>query len=169
MITQSQQILLDSLLDEFTRINKTSESKHTFNLINIEPLLQKSKEIERNEAIAKADKKAWDRLAEEEADRIAELVKQDLPNVYIGKDSGFPSMLNIAKDEKSSHHIYTRVNIYVGYLTEKVDQTHNDRYWKGVQLYYSLCWMDSAKKYPCIESLIKNSNFLDQVRTKILN
>ena len=173
MITPTQQNILDSLVNEFDRINKVTGSSGSFNFINPETLLDKSREIANNEAIAKADKLAWRQLAIAEADRLVVLLQQDLPNACIqrqAKDNGFtecPTIM-IRRNINKSTHCDSRVDVHVGVHREWVEQSHECGYLKGVRLVYSKSWMDSHKDYDTMEEFVSKSDFQEQIRRKVL-
>ena len=54
-LTNNQQELIASITAEFMKINESAKKESTFNLINVQPLFEKTKEIANNEEIIEAD------------------------------------------------------------------------------------------------------------------
>jgi hypothetical protein len=172
MITPTQQNILDSLVNEFNRINNEPTPSGSFNFINTDPLLQKTKEINQNKAIAKADRLAWEKIAIDEANRIVKLLRQDLPNACIYRHSEAnghvdSSRIKILRDRDTSTHYESCVTIEVGVRTEAEGQTHDCYYYKGVELYYYNPYR-SDDKYNTMQELANSSNFQEQIREKVL-
>jgi hypothetical protein len=173
MITPTQQSILDSLVNEFNRINNESPSSDSFNFINTNPLIDKSREIKDNEAIADADYQAWRKMAIDEADRLVVLLRQDLPNAYIfrhSKENGFHESptIKILRNNRTSTHHESCVSINVNVVKEKCFQTHGCYYQKGVRLAYSESYLESYPKYETMQDLANSSNFQEQIRRKVL-
>jgi hypothetical protein len=169
MITPTQQNILDSLVNEFNRINNEPTPSGSFNFINCDPLLQKTREIEQNRAIADADYQAWRKIALDEADRLVLLLRQDLPNACIfrhGKENGFHEAptIKILRNERTSTHYESCVSICVNVVKEKVSQTHGCDYRKGVCLAYAT----DSFEYKTMQDLANSKDFQEQIRRKVL-
>lgn len=176
-ITEQQQEIINSLMTEFNRMNKTVESKASFNFIDIEPLIDKTREIENNNAIIKADAEAWKKLAIEEADRLVVLFQKDLPNSYVrrmGKGTGHyeDSTIIICKDESGMSRGDTGVRFEVRINTETNQYlSHDMRFDKGKSLYYREYGSWSLKgdvRYSSVEELIQKTNIAEEIRRLIL-
>jgi len=169
VITPTQQNILDSLVNEFNRINDEPTPSGSFNFINTDPLLQKTREVKENMAIADADREAWNKMAIDEADRIVELLRQDLPNAYIyrhSKENGHyeSARINILRNMRTSTHHESCVSLAVHVVKESSTQTHGCHYSKGVRLEY----MTNSETYKTMEDLAKSIIFQDQIRRKVL-
>jgi hypothetical protein len=172
MITPTQQNILDSLVNEFNRINNEPTPSGSFNFINTDPLLQKTMEIKQNKAIAKADKEAWNKIAIDEANRIVELLRQDLPNACIyrhSKENGYndSSRIKILRDKNTSTDHYSCVTIEVIVITNEVYQTHGCYYENGVGLAY-IDMYRGDEKYNTMQDLANTKYFQEQIREKVL-
>ena len=168
-ITEQQQEILNSLMTEFNRMNKTVESKASFNFIDIEPLIDKTREIENNNSIIKADAEAWVKLAIEEADRLVVLFQKDLPNLCVrrmGKETGHyeDSVIVIYKNESSIRLNSERVSIKVKVRTEvNLYLSHSMRFDKGKGFFY-MNYRGDDTTYSSVEELIKETNIAEEIR-----
>ena len=171
-LTQNQQEIINKLTAEFERINSDS-SKSKFNLIDINPLIQKTNEIESNKRIEKLDAEMWNKLAMDEAQRIAELIQADLPFACVeryGKSNGHYDLpyVTIQRQKGITGHYENHVCIEVGIEKEWESLTHNCGYKKGIRLYYSHNYSNDKTKYNSIEELFEKSTIAEQIRVKIL-
>ena len=168
-LTERQQELIKSLKAEFSRINQESAKKGRFNLIDVNALDEKNAEIKRNREEQDADKKYWHELAMQEAERVAKLIQEDLPNAYAGrygKENGRSDWPQVAIQREigpAGHH-ENYVSFEVRVKTEPCRQSHNFQYNKGVGLEY----VYKNQVYTNIERLFSNVIILDEIRTKIL-
>jgi len=172
-MTQTQQDILDSLVNEFNRINNRKESYGSFNFIDIDPLIDKTNRIADNKAIADADYKAWGKIALDEADRIVVLLREDLPNACIyrySKDNGHyeSPTIRILRNERTSTHHESCINLYIKVKRGTVIQPYGCAYQKGVHLLYSLGNGCASTDYHTMEDLVSKSTFLDEIRRKVL-
>jgi len=168
-LTQNQQLIIESLTSEFLRINNEHRNEGSFNLINIDPLMQKTMEIKQNKREAEMDYEAWHNIAMQEAERIVQLLRQDLPNACVeryGESNGkydAPSVLIQRKKGRSGHH-ENYVSIDVVVKKEAVYQSHGCDYKKGVSLLYR----HNDNLFNSIEELFEKSSIADEIRIKIL-
>ena len=79
-MTTQQQNIIDALTDEFTRINKASATKKSFNLINVDALQDKTRAQKEFKELSKQDLATWQLAAYAEMERIIELLVKDLPD-----------------------------------------------------------------------------------------
>lgn len=171
MITNTQQSIINSLLTEFARINEPQKNQ-AFNFINVTPLAEKTEEIKVNEAIAIADREAWEKLAMQEADRLVLLLKQDLPTAVVeryGKTNGhydLPTIM-IRRNVKTSTHPESCVIFSVVVVKELIQQSHSCQYNKGVSLAYSFGGYKD-NKYNSMEEFIEKSGITERIRTLVL-
>ena len=175
-LTQNQQAIIDSLTNEFNRINNES-TKGSFNLININPLIDKTREIKENQRIAELDKQMWDKLAMDEAQRIAELLSEDLPFACVeryGKSNGHYDLpyITIQRGKGITGHHENHVCIQVTIVKEWVKQSHDCGYEKGIRLGYERyehSYSNNRTIYNSIEELFEKSNIAEEIRIKIIN
>jgi hypothetical protein len=172
MITPTQQNILDSLVNEFNRINNEPAPSGTFNFINTDPLLQKTKEIKQNKATASADYQAWRKIAIDEADRLVVLLRQDLPNAYIYRhhedNRHYESAtIDILRNKGACNHHESSVTIEVIVVTEREYQTHDCYYMKGVELNY-IHKYGGDEKFNTMQDLANSPKFQNKIREKVL-
>jgi hypothetical protein len=171
MLSNNQQKIINSLISEFDRINQQANDKEGFNLIDVRTLVDKSKRINEWNEMKKADTLAWRKAANEECYRIIELLKDDMPEVYIEKcertdariiickrkeDVGFSDRivtLDIRISNKTMLDEYKNCYVFGEYLTYKPSPTELDA--------YSSCYRN-------LQGAISDKRFLDALRTRIL-
>lgn len=173
-LTANQQQIIDDLTAEFSRINSSAKKTSGFNLIDVEPLRQKSREIEENRFIAEQDKKMWDRMAMDEAQRIAELLQQDLPFACVeryGDSNGHYDLpcVCIQREKGTAGHHERFVALEVVVIKETKLQTHDCDYKKGIALAYKHSYSGDETKYSSIEELFEKSAIKEQIRERIIN
>jgi hypothetical protein len=165
------QEIINSFINELNRIEDSRNQNKGFNLINIDSLNEKTNEIQRFKEEAIANKQAWDDIANEEAIRLVKLFQEDLPNACVqkyGKDTGhydLPSLM-IRRNENSSKHYQDCVSIEVKILTETIRDSFGNPYSKGLSLAYRFNY--DRNEFNTIEELVKDSTFLESIRTRVL-
>jgi len=171
-MTTNQQQIVDALVNELNRIEAMHKPTTTFNLINVNALNDKTNEIEKYLARREADMEAWDKLATEEAIRLVNLFKADLPMALVqkyGRDNGHsdqPDVLIRRDDTQSSHHeSCVLVRVKVARLNDVIDSFGNI-YSRGVKLQYQ--YNGSNDLFDTIEELVAKTNFLELVRERVL-
>jgi hypothetical protein len=169
-LTNNQQELLSKLITEFNRMNENKKTSFGFNLIDINPLAKINQEVKEFYQLAEADNIAWNNLANQEAQRIVDLLKQDLQGYCVekyGKENGhydLPTIL-IRHDEKTSTHPDSCVTINV--QIEYEDKKLYDSYQKfGVKLYYISTY--GGKRYYTIEEAINADSFQQKLRKVVI-
>ena len=170
-MNQNQEKIIQDLIAEFNRIENMTTENTGFNLININPLLEESREIKMMKANQEADLKSWELMAYEEMRRVIGLLQQDLPNASIqayGKENSFytsPSIL-IRRNSNGSTHCDSCVSIFINIVKDSF--SHNGkRYERGIGLTYST-YNASEKNYATIEELVSDERFLQNIRTRVL-
>lgn len=170
MKTEQQQII-NSLISEFNRIDSMSANNKTFNLINIEPLNEKTNEIERYRAMLEADEKAWEELATQEAYRLIDLLREDLPNACIqkyGKENGYIDIPKIMiRKNKSTichHEYYILIEINIK-RNNKVTDSFGGSWTLGSELSYKY----NNNEYKTIQDVVSDKRFLEDLRYKVLS
>ena len=167
-MNQNQEKIIQDLIAEFNRIENMTTENTGFNLININPLLEESREIEMMKANQEADLKSWELMAYEEMRRVIGLLQQDLPNASIqayGKENGLytSSRILIRRNSNGSTHHESCVSIKINVV--KSTFSHNgNRYERGIGLTYST----GGESYTTIEKLVSDKTFLKNIRTLVL-
>jgi hypothetical protein len=168
-LTKNQLEIIESLKNEFVRINESIHSKDKFNLIDVDELIRIKAEIKNNLEEKELDGKYWNSLAMEEAERVAKLLQEDLPNASVeryGKSNGKYDAPNIiiqrCKGLAGHHENFVSIEIAIDKETKEL--SHGCSYSKGVRLLYvyNKVW------YSSIEKLFSNSKIGDEIRNKIL-
>lgn len=166
MLTDNQQSIVDSLVSEFTRINNSKTKRRKFKLVDIDPLCAINDEIEVNKAVANADAEHWKMLRKAEAERIADLLKHDLPNAVI---EVIDFKIRITRNGYSELKPREVVCIYIKTRTETVGQSHGCYYSRGVRLQYEgWDYTSQGEYYNSIEELIEKSDFKNHLRKHVL-
>lgn len=154
-----QQEIINSLIAEFNRIETSSIKNNSFNLIDLESLKDKTWEIDWYKKVENEDIKAWKKIATEEAHRLVELFKQDLPTACVKFCDG--SSLFISNTNSKN-----RINIHVHVIRDKdVEDSYGNCYSRGKALSYGVF----ERRYRTIEDLVQNKDFLELIRTKIIS
>jgi hypothetical protein len=166
-MNQNQEKIIQDLIAEFNRIENMATENTGFNLININPLLEESREIEMMKANQEADLESRELMAFEEMRRVIGLLQQDLPNASIqayGRENGHyirPSILIRRNSDDTTYENYVSIEIKV----EKESFLHkNKRYERGSRLSYNCI----ERKYTTIEELVNDNLFLQRIRTLVL-
>jgi hypothetical protein len=173
-LTQNQQQLISNITAEFIKINASAKKENTFNLIDIQPLFNKCKEIEDNKKIVETDDNLWNNIAMDEAQRIADLLQADMPFACVeryGKSNGHYDMpkICIQREKGLSGHHENYVSISVVVVTELEYLSHGICYNKGVSLAYKADYLGNDTHYSSIEELFVKSDVTEQIRRKIIN
>jgi hypothetical protein len=169
-LTNNQQELLSQLINEFNRMNESKKTSTGFNLIDINPLAKINQEIKEFNQLADADCIAWNNLANQEAQRIVDLLKQDLQGYCVqkyGKENGhydLPSIL-IRHDEKTSTHCNScvTINVEIEHQTKYIHDTPRNF---GVKLYYVSTY--GGTRYYTIEEAISDATFQRKLRNVVI-
>ena len=171
-LTENQQAIIESLTSEFNRINNVPKQKRSFNLIDLAPLEQKSLEIQHYKEVAEADKKLWDKIAMDEADRIVKLLQEDLPHLVVerfGKSNGHHDLPVVSIQPRSGNvHWEYCVRIEVKVNTETIKQGHGCYYHKGVSLGYEHGCARIRIRYNSIEELFEKSQIRESIRKTLV-
>lgn len=176
-MTKDQQQIIDTLINEFNKINQSNNADKGFNLIDITPLKTKTTIQKEWSEMRRADEIAWQKLANEECYRIIELLKQDIPNVCIqkyGEQNGFGdySTILIRKTSQCSTHYDNSVRLEVKvFKVGKLDE-YKQYYEFGDCLMYKP-YPNSGNShtdctYKTLQGAISDKVFLEALRTRIL-
>jgi len=171
-MTTNQKQIIDALVNEFNRIESMHKPSTTFSLINADVLNEKTNEIRQHELNEIADSEAWDKIANEEARRLVNLFKSDLPTASVqkyGRENGhydLPSVL-IRRNESTSTHNESSVTVGVTIVKQRdVEDSFGNRYNRGVKLNYRFNYGDEG--FETIEDLVANKHFLESIRRRVL-
>jgi hypothetical protein len=170
MLTENQQQTIQFITETFEKLNKASEPKK-FNLVNTNLLIDKTERIKALDREEAEERRIWEHLACDEASRIAELFREDLPvnkAVVLNTQNEIKICKQTIKEDGSIylHHfgrccIEIRVVIKWDYVKDEYNTTRK----KCSALQYE-CWTSS---YQTIEELVSDSNFTERLRTEILD
>ena len=165
-LTDSQKAIINSITDEFNRINSSAQKGGKFNLINAKELIDINEEIRLNEEEKERHKNMWQDIADAEAERIACLLREDLPmlKIHTGTSTyviGKGDVVFIGKD-KHPNALYINV---VQYFGEYIKQSHGCGYQQINKLGYSY----GDTRAWTIEELIAKSDIVNNIRTKLLS
>lgn len=169
-LTNNQQELLNQLINEFNRMNESKKTSTGFNLIDINPLAKINQEIKEFRELAKTDHIAWGKLANQEAQRIVDLLKQDLQGYCVekyGRENGHydsPTIL-IRHSEKTSTHSDSCVTIDVS-IKYQPRFLHNESLSFGANLYYVSTY--GGMHYKTIEEAISDASFQRKLRERVI-
>lgn len=171
-MTTNQKQIIDALVNEFNRIESMHKPSTTFSLINADVLNEKTNEIRKFELNEIADSEAWDKIANEEARRLVNLFKSDLPTASVqkyGRENGhydLPSIL-IRRNESTSTCMDNCVNVEVKIVKRRdVKDSFFNLYNRGVKLNYRFNYGD--ERFETIEDLVANKDFLESIRKRVL-
>lgn len=168
-LTKNQLEIIENLKNEFVRINESMYSKDKFNLIDVDELIRINAEIENNLEEKELDHKYWFSLAMQEAERVAKLLQEDLPNACVeryGKSNGhydLPSICIQRRKGLAGHH-ENFVSIAIEIDKETKELSHGCSYGRGVRLLYQY----NNRCYTSIQELFSKSLISDEIRTKII-
>lgn len=169
MLTQNQQQTIQFITETFEKLNKVSVPKK-FNLVNTSLLLETNERIKALDREEAAELKIWDNLACEEASRIAELLRQDLPTdgvVVLNTQNEIKICKQTIKEDGSVYtHSFGRCCIEIRVIIKwnyEMDEC-NTRRKKCFGLKYDF----DGTTYQTIEDLVSYRSFFERLRTEIL-
>jgi hypothetical protein len=169
MLTQNQQQTIQFITETFEKLNKASEPKK-FNLVNTDLLLETNERIKALDKEEAAEKKIWENLACEEASRIAELLRQDLPTDGVVVLNSHNEIRICKQEIKNDGSVYTHsfgrccieIRVVIKWDCKK------DEYGISRRKYSALLYEAWTSTYETIEKLVSDRNFTDRLRTEIL-
>jgi hypothetical protein len=169
MLTQNQQQTIQFITETFEKLNKASEPKK-FNLVNTSLLLETNERIKALDKEEAEERRIWENLACDEAARIAQLLRQDLPTtgvVVLNSQNEIKICRQVVKDNGSVYtHSFGRccIEIRVTIKWDYVKDEYNTTRKKCSALLYE-AWTST---YETIEELVLDRNFTERLRTEIL-
>jgi len=155
-MTTRQQQIIDNLVSEFNKLQPVMGKD--FNLINIQPLMEKNAAIEQVRLEEKLSYESWIAAAQIEARRIVELLSDDLPTLDVSVWGGDDKCIKI--------HQYGRDSIII-YVEIKSKDIKNEDLDVYVRHYLNLQYstnLHSDFKSDSIEDVLSQPWFLERLR-----
>jgi hypothetical protein len=155
-MTTRQQQIIDSLVSEFNKLQPIMGKG--FNLINIQPLMEKNAAIEQVRLEEELSYESWIAASQIEARRIVELLSDDLPTLDVSVWGGEDRCIQI--------HQYGRDSIII-YVEIKSKDIKNEDLDVYVRHYLNLQYrtnLHSDFKSDSIEEVLSQPWFLERLR-----
>ncbi len=175
MLTQNQQQTIEFLTAQFEKLNGSQQPKTKFNLVDIKPLEDKAERIRQLDEEHETEDKAWAELRKNELQRIADLLREDLPEDRIMvKINTYGCVLYICRIQYLSNgELYINddtdrcVTIHLELKRNSYKDEYSQKYrGKYTNLYYTLNY--GKVEYSTIEELVSTDEFKDTLRTRVL-
>jgi hypothetical protein len=169
MLTENQQQTIQFITETFEKLNKASEPKK-FSLINTNLLLEKTERIKALDKEETEERRMWENLACDEASRIAELFREDLPVdrvvVFDAKNQIKICKQVVQEDGSVYTHSFGRccIELSVGIKWDY----KKDEYGISRKKCSALKYDYGTSTFQTIEELISNTNLTERLRTEIL-
>lgn len=170
MLTEKQHQIIHALQAEFDRINQSAQQRSSFNLIDINALNTKTREMKAfNESVDETNKR-WSDAAKYEADKIAEMLRQDLPDAVVDTDPNYGSYIRIRhKSNANSTDIGSMVTIDVKVKLTYTSDPYGNQYPIGSYLFCEPFPMTTGSHYKTIEEAVNDERFLEALRKRVIN
>jgi len=155
-MTTRQQQIIDSLVSEFNKLQPVMGKG--FNLINIQPLMEKNAAIEQVRLEEELSYESWIAAAQIEARRILELLSDDLPTLEVSSYGGEDRCIKIHKYGRDSIIIYVEI---------KSKDIENEELGITVRHYLNLKYstnLNSGFESDSIEEVLSQPCFLERLR-----
>lgn len=180
-MTTQQQFIIESLQKEFERINAAQVTKTKFNLINSESLQEDTKRKKEWAELSKRDLETWDKAAHEEANRIIELLREDLPPYVIvekytpaiGKYEAAQFQIRHESVSFRAHHEeLVSIEVYVSREYRRDEHGNAAEFGKAFRYvpypiqYGSI--PNYKKGYKTIEEAVNDSQFKEALRKRVI-
>ena len=175
MLTNTQQQTIQFLTEQFEKLNGSQQPNKKFNLVDIKPLEDKAEKIRQLDKEDETEDKAWAELRKNELQRIAELLREDLPqNRTMVKVNTYGCVLYICRMQYLSSgqpfindHPESCVTIDVELKRNSWLDEYSQKYrGKYTNLYYTLNY--GKVEYSTIEELCATDEFKDTLRKRVL-
>lgn len=175
MLTQNQQQTIEFLTAQFEKLNASTQPKRKFNLVDIKPLEDKAERIRQLDEEAELSKKIWKDTQKHELHRIADLLREDLPedriliniNLYGSQIKicriQFLSNGELYASESLERCVTICVKIKYKDFYDEYSQKFRYRY---TGIYYELNY--GKEEYSTIEELCATDEFKDTLRKRVL-
>jgi hypothetical protein len=175
MLTQNQQQTIQFLTEQFEKLNGSTNQKTKFNLVDIKPLQDKAERIRQLDEEEKIQYQIWKDAQKNEIQRIADLLREDLPeDRTMVKINNYGSVLYICRMKFLSSGSCYACDHPDSCVTIDVELKRNN-YWdkysqksrnEYTNLYYTLNY--GKVEYSTIEELCATEEFKDTLRTRVL-
>ena len=182
MLTNTQQQTIQFLTEQFEKLNGSQQPNKKFNLVDIKPLQDKANRIEELDEEEKISKKMWTDAQESELQRIADLLREDLPedriliktNLYSREIKicriQFTSAGTFYVSEHKNECVTIGVKIRRESFYDEYSTKHRD---KCSGIYYTMLQSISLLEtknveYSTIEELCATEEFKDTLRKRVL-
>lgn len=181
MLTNTQQQLIQSITEQFEKLNASAQPTK-YNLVDIQPLIDKSERIRQLDEEEKTTEKMWRDIQVNELHRITNLLLEDLPKDTVTiKINPWGNMLRICKIRFLSNgemyiddHYEDSVEIGV----KAIKKMYWDEYSQKHRYKYSgICYTTEKTigilekkdvEYSTIEELCATDEFKDTLRKRVL-
>jgi hypothetical protein len=155
-MTTRQQQIIDSLVSEFNKLQPVMGKG--FNLINVQPLMEKNTAIEQVRLEEELSYESWIAAAQIEARRIVELLSDDLPTLKVSVWGVQDTCIEIYKPGRDS------IIIYVGIKSKDIKNEDLGIYFKQhLNLQYSTNQRSDFES-DSIEEVLSQPWFLERLR-----
>jgi hypothetical protein len=155
-MNRRQQEIIDNLEREFNKLQPAGGK--SFNLINTQPLIEKSNAIEQIKKEEELAYESWKEAAQIEARRIVELLSDDLPTLEVTVCGGWDDCIQINK--------YGRDRLII-YVRRKSEDIKNEELGIYVRHYLSLEYstnLSTSFIANTIEEVLEYPQFLERLR-----
>jgi hypothetical protein len=175
MLTQNQQQTIQFLTEQFEKLNGSTNQKTKFNLVDIKPLQDKAERIRQLDEEEKIQYQIWTDAQKNELQRIADLLREDLPEDRILiKTNLYGSQINICRIQFLSsgqlfvsdfHDNCVTINVHLKEKSNWDEYSYKYRT-EYTNLYYTLNY--GKVEYSTIEELCATDEFKDTLRKRVL-
>jgi hypothetical protein len=174
MLTENQQQTIQFITETFKMLN-ASQPKKKFNLVDVQPLLERNERIVQLNKELKLMEETWSNLINDELHRICNLFREDLPenttDVIINE---YGQQLKICKriylsngDVYNPSHVDSCVTINLYKAHNEVYDEYYQMHIKNIYgIYYKLNYKDT--RYNTIEELVATELFKNSIRNRVL-
>ena len=171
-LTTSQKQIIEQITLEFERINQSSVPNKKYNLLNIVPLVEQNRLKTEFIEEANADYKRWKQIANDEAQRIVDLLQEDLHLYSVQKydhSNGhydLPVVLIRNSENGSTHHeSCVTFDVCIDKVYKSLTHLNVDIALEfGIGLHYKF----GSKKFNTIEELIGDNVFQRELKNKVI-
>jgi hypothetical protein len=174
-MTTQQQSIIDALTDEFTRINKASATKKSFNLINVDALQEHTKANKEFKELSKQDLETWQLAAYAEMERIIELLVEDLPGYvrverYDERISKYKAPQIQLRHESVSPRAHCDDVVSIEVKVDKIVKSneYDMRCDFGKRLIYLTSVTGGMAEFDTIEKAVSHEKFQEALRKRVL-
>lgn len=175
-MTPNQKSIVESLINEFNRINSTTSDSKPFNLINADVLSAENRANYIWEQSSKSELESWKIAANEEAWRIVEMLKQDLPNAVIekyGHGNSYYDLPNVlikhpSVDSNAHYTEWVSIDIHVETQSKSNEYGHRATFGKKLSYRVTPSVKGYNEPYETLEEAVKDSAFIDALRKRVI-